>query len=128
MGVAIVPPVFESELERGRRREHDRCADAAPNRGLAEERALRPRLSGADSWGSDQGLPGDGGGLRGSARSQRALSLSQLTGRTRLSCPTVIDSLTRLEGLGLVVSTTREAGRAKTYYVSDPPASRPATT
>ncbi len=50
------------------------------------------------------------------------VSLSQLMDRTRLSCPTVIDSLQRLERLGLVVSTTRERGRAKTYYVSDPPA------
>jgi replication initiation and membrane attachment protein DnaB len=49
------------------------------------------------------------------------LSLSQLTERTRLSCPTVIDSLSRLEALGLVVSTTRQRGRAKTYYIPDPP-------
>jgi len=51
------------------------------------------------------------------------LSLSQLMARTRLSCPTVIDSLARLEGLGLVVSTTHERGKVKTYYVSDPPES-----
>lgn len=50
------------------------------------------------------------------------LSLSQLMKRTHLSCPTVIDSLTRLEVLGLVVSTTRPRGKVKTYYVSDPPA------
>ena len=43
--------------------------------------------------------------------------------RTSLSCPTVIDSLTRLETLGLVVSTTRERGKVKTYYVPDPPSS-----
>jgi hypothetical protein len=49
------------------------------------------------------------------------ISLSQLTRRTRLSCPTVIESLTRLEDLGLVVSTTRERGKVKTYYVADPP-------
>jgi replication initiation and membrane attachment protein DnaB len=49
------------------------------------------------------------------------LSLSQLMDRTHLSCPTVIESLARLEALGLVVSTTRERGKAKTYYVSDPP-------
>jgi hypothetical protein len=49
------------------------------------------------------------------------LSLNQLMRRTRLSCPTVIDGLERLEGLGLVVSTTRERGKVKTYYVSDPP-------
>lgn len=49
------------------------------------------------------------------------LSLSTLMARTRLSCPTVIESLVKLEGLGLVVSTTRERGKAKTYYVSDPP-------
>ena len=42
--------------------------------------------------------------------------------RTELSCPTVIESLSRLESLGLVVSTTRQRGRVKTYYVSDPPA------
>ena len=52
-----------------------------------------------------------------------SLSLSQLMARTRLSCPTVIDSLARLEALGLVVSTTHERGKVKTYYVSDPPAS-----
>lgn len=49
------------------------------------------------------------------------LSLNQIMGRTRLSCPTVIESLARLEKLGLVVSTTRERGKAKTYYVPDPP-------
>jgi len=51
------------------------------------------------------------------------MSLSQLMNRTSLSCPTVIDSLTRLETLGLVVSTTRERGKVKTYYVPDPPSS-----
>lgn len=50
-----------------------------------------------------------------------ALSLRQLMDRTRLSCPTVIDSLARLESLGLVVSTTHERGKVKTYYVADPP-------
>ncbi len=50
------------------------------------------------------------------------LSLSQLMERTRLSCPTVIESLARLEELGLVVSTTHERGKVKTYYVPDPPA------
>lgn len=52
------------------------------------------------------------------------LSLSQLQRRTRLSCPTVIESLARLEALGLVVSTTHERGKVKTYYVSDPPIGR----
>lgn len=51
------------------------------------------------------------------------LSLRQIMNRTKLSCPTVIDSLSRLEGLGLVVSTTKQRGRVKTYYVSDPPIS-----
>lgn len=50
------------------------------------------------------------------------MSLSQLMKRTRLSCPTVIDGLARLEELGLVVSTTHERGKVKTYYVPDPPA------
>jgi hypothetical protein len=50
------------------------------------------------------------------------ISLRLLMQRTELSCPTVIESLSRLEGLGLVVSTTRQRGRVKTYYVSDPPA------
>lgn len=50
------------------------------------------------------------------------VSLSQLMERTQLSCPTVIESLARLEQLGLVVSTTHERGKVKTYYVSDPPA------
>jgi hypothetical protein len=53
------------------------------------------------------------------------MSLSQLMTSTRLACPTVIDALGRLEKLGLVVSTTRESGRAKTYYVSDPPPAPP---
>jgi hypothetical protein len=51
------------------------------------------------------------------------ISLNQLTRRTGLSCPTVIEGLVRLEDLGLVVSTTHERGKVKTYYVSDPPAS-----
>jgi hypothetical protein len=51
------------------------------------------------------------------------ISLNQLSARTGLSCPTVIESLGRLEDLGLVVSTTHERGKIKTYYVSDPPAS-----
>ncbi len=54
------------------------------------------------------------------------ISLSGLMRRTHLSCPTVIESLARLEELGLVVSTTRQRGKVKTYYVSDPPASVPA--
>jgi hypothetical protein len=49
------------------------------------------------------------------------MSLSQLMARTSLSCPTVIKSLTNLETLGLVVSTTRERGKVKTFYVPDPP-------
>ena len=49
------------------------------------------------------------------------MSLSQLMTETRLSCPTVIDSLSRLETLGLVVATTHERGKVKTYYVPDPP-------
>lgn len=51
------------------------------------------------------------------------LSLRQLTMRTSLSCPTVIDSLAQLEELGLVVSTTRTRGKVKTYYVPNPPTS-----
>jgi hypothetical protein len=51
------------------------------------------------------------------------MSLSQLSSRTSLSAPTVIDGLARLEKLGLVVSTTRGRGRVKTYYVPDPPSS-----
>lgn len=54
------------------------------------------------------------------------MSLSQLMTRTKLSCPTVIDSLVKLEALGLVVSTTHVRGRIKTYYVPDPPATVPA--
>jgi hypothetical protein len=50
------------------------------------------------------------------------ISLGGLMTRTQLSCPTVIDCLARLEELGLVVSTTRQRGKVKTYYVSDPPA------
>lgn len=49
------------------------------------------------------------------------LSLRQLQERTGLSCPTVIDALARLERVGLVVSTTHERGKVKTYYVPDPP-------
>jgi pyocin large subunit-like protein len=54
------------------------------------------------------------------------MSLSQLMQRTQLSCPTVISSLAQLEELGLVVSTTHQRGRVKTYYVSDPPPAIPA--
>jgi DNA-binding MarR family transcriptional regulator len=50
------------------------------------------------------------------------ISLSQLMKQTGLSCPTVIESLARLEELGLVVSTTHQRGKVKTYYVPDPPA------
>jgi len=48
------------------------------------------------------------------------ISLSQLMKRTQLSCPTVIESLARLEELGLVVSTTHQRGKVKTYYLPDP--------
>jgi hypothetical protein len=48
------------------------------------------------------------------------ISLAKLMSRTQLSCPTVIDCLARLEELGLVVSTTHQRGKVKTYYVSDP--------
>ena len=51
------------------------------------------------------------------------VSLNQLMRRTRLTCPTVIDALSRLESLGLVVSTTRQRGKVTTYYISDPPPS-----
>lgn len=54
------------------------------------------------------------------------ISLNLLMQRTKLSCPTVIESLARLEDLGLVVSTTHQRGKVKTYYVSDPPAGVPA--
>jgi hypothetical protein len=54
------------------------------------------------------------------------ISLSELMKRTRLSCPTIIDSLSRLEALGLVVSTNRARGKIKTYYVPDPPSRLPA--
>jgi DNA-binding MarR family transcriptional regulator len=49
------------------------------------------------------------------------MSLSQIRARTKLSTPTVIESLLRLEQIGLVVSTTHEPGKVKTYYVADPP-------
>lgn len=53
------------------------------------------------------------------------ISLSLLMQRTQLSCPTVIQSLAELEKLGLVVSTTHQRGKVKTYYVPDPPAGVP---
>lgn len=56
------------------------------------------------------------------------ISLSLLMRRTHLSCPTVIESLARLEELGLVVSTTHERGKVKTYYVSNPPPEKPHDT
>jgi len=56
------------------------------------------------------------------------MSLSLLMRRTQLSCPTVIESLSHLEDLGLVVSTTHQRGKVKTYYVSDPPPLIPAST
>ncbi len=52
------------------------------------------------------------------------ISLNRLMQRTKLSCPTVIESLGRLEELGLVVSTTHERGKVKTYYICDPPPAR----
>lgn len=48
------------------------------------------------------------------------ISLNQLTARTRLSVPTVIDSLAQLERLGLVVSTTRQRGKVKSNPVRSP--------
>ncbi len=48
------------------------------------------------------------------------ISLNQLVKRTGLSCPTVIDSLAQLAELRLVVSTTRQRGKVKTYYVPGP--------
>jgi DNA-binding transcriptional ArsR family regulator len=50
------------------------------------------------------------------------ISVRSLVERTRLSSPAVSEALARLEELGLVVSTTRERGKVKTYYVADPPA------
>jgi replication initiation and membrane attachment protein DnaB len=49
------------------------------------------------------------------------LSLRQLMERTQLSCPTILESMGRLEDLGLVVSTTHQRGKVRTYYVADPP-------
>lgn len=48
------------------------------------------------------------------------ISLNQLMRRTGLSCPTVIDSLAQLAELRLVVSTTHQRGKVKTYYVPGP--------
>ena len=50
------------------------------------------------------------------------ISLNQLIKRTNLSCPTIIESLAKLEELGLVVSTTRQRGKVKTYYIPGPSA------
>ena len=49
------------------------------------------------------------------------ISLNQLMKRTRLSCPTIIEGLAQLEELGLVVSTTHQRGKVKTYYLPGPP-------
>ncbi|WP_165231938.1 hypothetical protein [Aquisphaera insulae] len=49
------------------------------------------------------------------------ISLNRLMSRTGLSCPAVLDGLGRLEALGLVVSTTRQRGKVKTYYIPGPP-------
>jgi hypothetical protein len=54
------------------------------------------------------------------------ISLSELQARTHLTCPTVIECLARLESVGLVVSTTHERGKVKTYYMPDPPSCPPA--
>ena len=48
------------------------------------------------------------------------ISLSQLMKRTRLSCPTVIESLTRLEDWAWSSRRRTSAGKVKTYYVPDP--------
>ena len=42
-------------------------------------------------------------------------------GRTNSRRKALPLGLTRLEDLGLVVSTTHERGKAKTYYIPDPP-------
>ncbi len=49
------------------------------------------------------------------------VSLRELSERTGLTCPTVIEALARLEELGLVAATNRRRGQVKTYYVADPP-------
>ena len=65
--------------------------------------------------------------MRGDPRPERDDEPQPVHGPdSSLSCPTVIDSLTRLEKLGLVVSTTHERGKVKTYYVPDPPSSESA--
>lgn len=49
------------------------------------------------------------------------ISLRSIQDATNLSCPTVIESLNRLEELGLVVPTMRKSGRVKTYYIPGVP-------
>jgi len=49
------------------------------------------------------------------------MSLRSLQSATNLSCPTVIDCLSRLETLGLVVPTVHKPGHANTYYIPGPP-------
>ncbi len=49
------------------------------------------------------------------------ISLRQLMEQTNLSCPTIVDSLTRLESLGLVISTNHGRGKTKSYTIPDPP-------
>jgi len=60
----------------------------------------------------------------GGGRPDRSVSLglAGLRRRTRLSTPTLVESLRRLEALGLVVPTTKGQGRLTTYYIADPPA------
>ena len=68
-----------------------------------------------------QSVSGRHRGLRWGPRPQRDDEPQRTDAADPLSCPTVIDSLSHLEDLGLVVSTTRQRGKVKTYYVSDPP-------
>lgn len=49
------------------------------------------------------------------------VSTSELTRRTSLSTPTVIEALRRLEALGLAIPQPAPPGRTKSYYVPDPP-------
>lgn len=57
-----------------------------------------------------------------------SMSLRSIQEATNLSCPTVIESLSRLEKLGLVVSTVRGSRKGNTYYIPGVPPEHEATT
>ena len=87
-----------------------------------QERPLRPRLPGPDQGRGDQGLSGHARGMRRRARPERDDEPEPVDGADAALVPDGDREPRRgWRGSGLVVSTTHERGKVKTYYVPDPP-------